>query len=201
MEESDRPVEMKQSVYEKFIENLVRNGQVIGEGLHKKIYQHPTDESKVVAVFKHQAWPLEMIKSRFYLNKILHLLFPENIPDIHLAASQPFSLILDKANGLKVSPLDLLGNIHKSQLMEDLNRVGVTFDPSSTNFIKDKKDKTIKYVDTFSVEKDGLGFTLSVFKLRKSVLDKLEGNKQLKALSYLQRLNDLQKTLYRPPKT
>lgn len=65
------------------------NMQPLGEGGEKKVYIHPEDEEKVVAFFRRGQASSETpasMKGRFYLTKILHLLIPDSIPDIHFAS-------------------------------------------------------------------------------------------------------------------
>lgn len=67
-------------------------GEPIGMGSEKDVYPDPIDpEHKVVAFLKadsrHNATPIQ-IRARYYFAKIAHILFPKNIPDIHLAATK-----------------------------------------------------------------------------------------------------------------
>jgi hypothetical protein len=70
-----------------------RIGEPVGEGAHKNVYKDADHPDKVIAIRKElekDSPELERtIKARFYLTKILHILFPENIPDIDLATSDP----------------------------------------------------------------------------------------------------------------
>lgn len=81
----------------------------IGEGEDKKVYVHPKDESKVVARFKEKEENLvetaRQIKGRFYLTKILHLIFPTSIPDV--------SLVAKGENTILVSEKKKLDELHK----------------------------------------------------------------------------------------
>src|SRR3989339_267444 len=60
--------------------------QYIGHGSEKMVYGSTDDETKVVkeshSRFKHER-DYNFIKAQYYLSKILHLLLPKNIPDIH----------------------------------------------------------------------------------------------------------------------
>lgn len=91
--------------FEKWIENI-RNQDKIGEGAQKRIFVHPDDPRKIVAVF-HKNQPVYKTKERFYVNKILNLLYPDNIPDIHLAASRPSVLVIDHIMGKEINPWNL----------------------------------------------------------------------------------------------
>lgn len=66
---------------------LKRGSEPIGAGSYKRIYpdaQNP--EKKVIAEFRVQM-PPEQIKSLYYLGKISHILFPDNIPDVDFAGN------------------------------------------------------------------------------------------------------------------
>ena len=74
-------------------------GEPLAEGTEKVIYHHPNDPEKVVAEFRNdEDEPIQM-KGRYYLTKILHVLFPKNIPDISLvqhAPGQKSQMVLEK---------------------------------------------------------------------------------------------------------
>ncbi len=75
----------------------MNHGEQIGEGHYKKVYDHESDPEKVHAEFK-ESLTDENIKTAFYLGKIVHIFFPENVPDIHLAGNK-----LDKDADVKTS--------------------------------------------------------------------------------------------------
>src|SRR6185369_1378707 len=60
------------------------NLEPFAEGLEKKVYNHPEDESKLIAFLKDKKEP-GLLKGQFYLTKVAHMLLPDNIPDIHFA--------------------------------------------------------------------------------------------------------------------
>ena len=64
-----------------------KNLEKIGEGDEKEIYQDPDSKGRVIARIKERENPsqrerAEMIKARYYLSKIVHMLFPDTVPDI-----------------------------------------------------------------------------------------------------------------------
>lgn len=62
----------------------LKKAEKIGEGAEKTIYSHPENPEKVIARWHYDTKEsLEQVRGRYYLTKILHLLFPKNIPDIH----------------------------------------------------------------------------------------------------------------------
>lgn len=59
----------------------------IGAGQEKQIFEHPTDPAKVVARFREsreskRQTPSQM-RGRYYLSKVLHLIFPKFVPNMH----------------------------------------------------------------------------------------------------------------------
>lgn len=65
----------------------------IGEGEEKQVFEHPDKPDRVIAVRK-EPEPAESVKEMFYLRKILHFLFPQNIPDVDLES--PSISVLEK---------------------------------------------------------------------------------------------------------
>src|SRR3989338_10688468 len=75
-----------------------RLGGEIGHGSEKRVFHDVDHPRGVVGVFHDEVnyrGP-EYAKAQFYLTKILHLLLPNNIPDMHLAATEPRVVALDK---------------------------------------------------------------------------------------------------------
>ncbi len=69
----------------------------IGEGRDKKVYPDAGNKDRVIAEFKeHIEETPNQIKARYYLTKILHLILPKNIPDMHMAGSEPNVYKVDK---------------------------------------------------------------------------------------------------------
>lgn len=63
----------------------------IGEGFEKIVFSDPKRPEMVIAGIREdevRPVPPADIKARYYLQKIIHMLFPKNIPDIHLAATK-----------------------------------------------------------------------------------------------------------------
>lgn len=73
--------------------------ELLGEGYEKKVFNDPENEKKVVGVFKPNV-VLELnehlMTARFYFTKILHILFPDNIPDWHHAEIKANAYVADK---------------------------------------------------------------------------------------------------------
>ncbi|MBI2023178.1 hypothetical protein HYT01_01270 [Candidatus Giovannonibacteria bacterium] len=77
--------------------NREKPGEHLGTGAEKEVYTDPNNRDRVVAYFReHVDETPNQIKARFYLTKILHLLMPKNIPDMHWAGSDPHAYQTDK---------------------------------------------------------------------------------------------------------
>jgi hypothetical protein len=94
-----------------FGERKIKLGEKLGTGAEKTVYTDPDNEKLAKAVFHKEARETtsdgteqtpEYIKARFYLTKILHLLYPKNIPDMHMSASEPNMIVVDRAEHDKV---------------------------------------------------------------------------------------------------
>jgi hypothetical protein len=60
----------------------------VGEGNDKKVFADIQNPEEKVSVEFREKLSDDQIKSSYYFNKIAHLLFPENIPDVHIAGNQ-----------------------------------------------------------------------------------------------------------------
>ncbi len=65
----------------------MKHGPKIGEGLFKEVHEHGSDPDKVYAEFR-EPLLIEDIKSAFYLRKIMHMFFPQNVPEVSLAGNE-----------------------------------------------------------------------------------------------------------------
>lgn len=59
------------------------------QGREKKVEPHPTLPDHVIGKFHEAALSERYVRARFYLTKIMHLLFPENIPAIYQSTTEP----------------------------------------------------------------------------------------------------------------
>jgi hypothetical protein len=166
--------------FEKWIENIKKQEE-IGSGAEKRVFVHPDDPQKIVAVFRGNE-SVYKIKERFYINKILSLLYPNNIPDIHLAASQPAVLVIDHIIGKKINSWNLKHLFQKIIIEWRLKKVGIHIDDNSCNFMADQKNGKVFYIDGFIGD-----FRWDKERLLKSI-NKLNPQKRQKALNYLNRL-------------
>lgn len=113
----------------------VEKMQPLGEGAEKKVYIHPEDEDKVVAFFREGPKSLETamsMKGRFYLTKILHILMPDSIPDIHFASRNDDATLISERKHLgekylelsRLNRLALHGEMTRNQFV-DLSNAGI----------------------------------------------------------------------------
>lgn len=77
----------------------IKPEELLGEGLEKKVFNDPENRSRVVGVFKPNVLIElnEQLKiGRYYFTKILHIVFPENIPDWHHVEKKADAYVADK---------------------------------------------------------------------------------------------------------
>lgn len=70
----------------------MKKGEQIGIGGNKQVFRDSHDDKKVVLEF-HKKVDNEQIRGTFYLSKIAHLLFPDNIPNIDIAGNRTKSYL------------------------------------------------------------------------------------------------------------
>jgi|GEM_PF-2937896 hypothetical protein len=157
----------------------------LGKGSKKLVLQNKTNPEQAIGIFHHtdmdnKEKEARQAKKRFYINKILHLLFPENIPDIHLATSQPKTIIVDKISGEEVEKYHILSRAKALIIIHKLSKLGVLVDQALFNFMKSKNG--VFYIDDF--------YHACVTENRNflKAIDKLEPAKRELALKYLERL-------------
>jgi len=132
-------------------------GEEIGSGTEKTVYRHKHDKEKVVGVFheerSYNKETVNQVKGRFYLTKLLHILYPKNIPNMHLAAADPHMVVVDYVKGspVNIGPREEDDWVDKL-IIDDLdrqliNQTGVQMDIYPGNYQKDKSGNLV-YVDT-----------------------------------------------------
>jgi len=163
----------------------------LASGTEKVIYPYGYGENKVVA-FMTTDWAQsyyspEQQKVNFYRRKLLHLLLPQHIPDIHLAGTAPKMLILDRVEEPPTSEVSAVAAIRElfavRRLCRKLDALGVRYQAGDINFMTDRTG-TINYVDNVVTWNTKKPFV-------KSSIDKLEPQEKAKALRYLNRLEKL----------
>lgn len=189
-------------------------------GYHKWVGHHPSKPERVLKVFDgfDQANMTEeyralYVKAEFCLTKIMCFLIPEHTTDVHFAGlvktrARPLDQSSTQNIGATINDyVDDQGSMRwpadwKDQMKrftEEANRAGVEFDPDDEEFVHDRKNNTLKYVDSFSpwrrpVFLDERREIIPCFqkdRLRMSILETLHGKTQEVALRYLARLEGL----------
>ncbi len=165
----------------------------IGQGAQKKVYSYPDDPQKVMSVFKEDIDTSTdpPAQQRYYTQKILHLLFPNNIPDIYLAASNPNMLVLERVEPIKESFLQkalhsVTNPIARKLFERKLDKAtGLGLDNShGFNFIHSKSG-SFMYVDDVIGR---LADEYSKERVSKAINQNLRGEEKERALAYLGRL-------------
>ena len=148
----------------------------IGSGSEKNVYVDPKTPDRVIAQFHEDALETKRsLKGRYYLSKILHILLPKNIPDIHSASKNDKKVIVSERKNLnkehnKLAEAGVRGegfpNIyfssaydeHETKLkldpryqkfLDSMRFLDVKVDPSPINFGYDKGDNLIYVDNTF----------------------------------------------------
>jgi hypothetical protein len=191
--------------------NKEKLGEPIGAGAEKKVYQDPENADRVIGVFEEDTRETpNQIKARFYLTKILHLLFPKNIPDMHWAGSEPNSFQADKGEHSELHKIintgkethisfeEAMESIESdsavSDFLKELDKLGIrSMDYASVNYSHDSEGNPL-YLDTFYVWKKRNDGKLQLFcdldKLEDAI-DLLSDEDNVRAKSYLSRLKNL----------
>lgn len=195
----------------------------LGVGVEKTFYQDTDNSDRVIGYYKEgtadrEVSPRERI-ARFYLTKIMHILFPQNIPDIHMSTSSPHAImrkkvefspnhdtmrqvLLQKEQGKELSPeLARAYNTAGEKIRDDpevkrfagvLESFGVDVDHEPQDFSYDT-DGNIIYVEPFDALRMSVGGPRPWFdadKLEHAIKGLDEARRQ-EALNYLQRLKKL----------
>lgn len=73
----------------------------LGMGSEKVVYPYGDDGDRVVAFIYNshdRSTSAGDMKGKFYAGKLLHVLMPENFPDVHMTGSQPPMIIAERIN-------------------------------------------------------------------------------------------------------
>lgn len=196
-----------------------QKGQLIGIGGEKIVFAHPENPELVVAEFRKTAssFSPQQLKGRYYLTKIMHLLFPDAIPDIYLAAKGKQAYLIaqrvahnaEHAAVQKVDtlarrrqklPPDAIGQADRAltkmkknpkitALRRELQASGVNIDLNAFNYTTTPEGK-VMYLDNSFMPWSIIGHKVELaFKLDKlnQLINKLPQAARTKALNYLNR--------------
>jgi hypothetical protein len=161
------------------------NQEVIGSGAEKVAFNHPYDQDKVVAIYRdRESLTGKEARMKYWLQKILHLLYEDKIPDIHAIYTSPAAQVVEKINKptstLPRVRAQVLGGLEKRALGSELIPLGIHIDSNDRNFVFNEKGIPV-YVD-------GFYFSVWADNLRKKITHELHGSNKENALRYLDRL-------------
>lgn len=149
----DSPEFQPGDMYRMGLEKELNDENKIGKaGGEKTVYELQNDPKKVVGFFHESVKETpNIIKARYYLTKIIHLLFPNNVPDMHMAASNPHAIISDKVMRSNNPDLPRPTYSQMTEIADRFEQAGVYgLDlAGAENFIRDTSNN-IFYVDSFT---------------------------------------------------
>ena len=157
------------------------DSEPIGVGEEKVIY--PYGDGLVIAfIFNPKGTEgttdVEGMKQIYYSAKLMHLLLPDNIPDVRLLGTDPPVMIVEK-----VTPKEFIGGYGpvgpQMALIDKAWDLDVAMDEHDPNFIMDV-DGHMKYVDRFGLPKKS-------HRLEKAISKIKDPAKRKAAMRYAQR--------------
>lgn len=142
---------------------MVDDLELLGSGSQKDVYVLNDHPDRAIAVFNNSEQPYRdrdpklTLKRQYYARKILHALYPENIPDVYLAASEPAVLITERINPGIVSDKQQERWKHRQphdqkRLGDKLRKIGVYIDQASPLNFARRPNGSLVYVDDPMVE-------------------------------------------------
>lgn len=204
---------MSEKSWEKL--HIDKDQEPFGVGEEKKVYQDKENPDRVIGKYRREKNNPFQVKGSYYLTKILHVLFPKNIPDIHLAAMKPTVSVRKKVelgtahhfireqwlkeemigkeneHHINRAMSEITNDPKISALKDKLHSAGVDVDNFPGNFGIDDEGNA-QYIEDFypfhPSPNDVFAFDYSA--LLKAIMD-LPEKERSKALKYLERLNDL----------
>jgi len=197
----------------------IKTGEYIAGGLEKTVYADPEDPEKIIGLYRLSNKSAERMKEIFYITKILHLLFPKNIPNIHLGTSEPNMvkkqrIETDEIHGiiqgarerlLETSLRDIARDSRKINDTKDkiyqsgkykafLNAVGtlgVSIDEAAINYSFDREGNII-YLDDIDPDKAFHKNKFSEEKFRGAISEISDEATKKLAVHYLERFIELE---------
>lgn len=202
--------------FRKQIEKLSKE-EPLGTGIQKAVYVDSADDTRVRKVFhppyvsslpdmERDALEMQGIidptiwrqKRSFYLAKIFHFLFPDNIPNRHQATSEPYTTLDERVEGIPVSMslLNFFSDDAKAgrELIQKLRNAGLFVDTKSKdNFVK-KADGSIAYLDDLNRTFVSHLFTKRFYeKVHAAIEEEPDGTEKERAFAWLERYKELNK--------
>ncbi len=165
----------------RFIEKL-KGTKPIGAGTEKKVFVHPHKPERVLGVYKRKQG-VEAAKDLFYASKIAHLLFPKNIPNVHMVTTQPSTIEKERFNSIKSITWEEWGSQPFRDFRQELSDAGIEIDDDAGNLGYDSEQNIVYKDDIFSDAR------LNKDRLQKAVEARLSGEEQRNALNWLERIS------------
>lgn len=131
----------------------------LGEGNEKKVFINPEDENRVISEIKEGSekdTPREL-KGRYYLTKIIHLLLPKNIPDVHQ--------VEESSSGKQTIDTSRISHTKEHSLLQEMRQPGSGSEEgfeSAKKMIVDDMGAEMHELD-LKLEQIGLGFNIDPF--------------------------------------
>lgn len=179
---------------------MVDDLELLGSGSQKDVYALNDHPNRAIAVFKNGERPYGArepnlaIKREYYARKILHTLYPDNIPDVYLAASEPAVLITERIDPGPITETRRKIWAHnqrrdQNRLGDQLRKIGVYIDEASPLNFARRTNGSLAYVDDPMV--GDWGFNARSIAALHEELAKLPPARRDKAERQLQRWNAL----------
>ena len=94
------------------------NSEPLGEGVERKTFINPEDSEKVISMKKEgvEKDTPRQLKGRYYLTKIVHLLFPNHIPDIFQ--------VRESEDGVQTIDRERIGHTPGHKLLQEMRLSG-----------------------------------------------------------------------------
>ncbi len=138
--------------------------QIVGMGIEKlvtgssstEVHKKPMVAKETFMYFENEEKSPNFIKAQFYLTKLIHTLFPTNVPDVYFASAKGGDKItmdqrvevVDGERTKRKEKADPLTSKRISLVQDVFRSLGLNFDPFDWNFNVDK-DGNIVYMDSF----------------------------------------------------
>jgi len=171
-------------------------------GREKDIYHHPLKENKIYIFLKENYPTINQIKGRYYLTKILHILFPQNIPDIYAVVKNNNAIIVTEKKFVN----DEFNLKYHTKNKYRFYARKIKFDPKFQRFISALENlgihpdvsnmKNFAYVDDEIVYLDNSFLPWKIDKIKRSIRVLYDYNKIKEAIELLPESNDKKRALF-----
>ncbi len=141
--------------YANRVQEMREKQSELGSGVSKTVFVSPEREDQVRAIYhRPESQQTRTFQERYYSGKLLHMLYPDNFPDIHRSTTIPATNDVERVQPVQNEGL-LSKAIHRftdgftrTQISRKVwKETGLVLDKSKLNFIRDKSGNLV-YVDT-----------------------------------------------------